>query len=112
MTQAPTRYVAASVIAVAVALYATIFARQTHNHIDLPTYIDPLEWAVTLLFLVAGWAAWQRREQLAAVFMVAALFLFYGVQVDWLFRVPLGFGVITVAALLFLFVLPVTWKPK
>ena len=112
MTFPGPRYATAAALAVALALFSTIFARHTHNHVDLPTYIDPFEWIVTLLFLIAGWCAWEKREQLAAVFVVAALFLFYGVQVDWLFRVPLGFAVLTASALAFLFILPVTWKPK
>ncbi len=112
MNNVPTRYIAAAALALGLALFATIFARQTHNHLDLPTFLDPLEWATTFLFLAAGWAAWVKREQLAALFMVTALFVFYAVQVDWLFRVPLGFATVTVFALLFLIVLPVTWKPK
>ncbi len=112
MSTAPTRYLAATALAVALAAYATIFARQTHNHFDLPTFIDPLEWAVTLFFLAAAVTAYRQREQLAALLMVAALFMFYAVQADWLFRVPLGFAAVTVFALLFLIVLPVTWKPK
>ncbi|MEM9971145.1 MAG: hypothetical protein AAF762_08605 [Pseudomonadota bacterium] len=112
MTLPAPRYLTASALAVTLALFATVFARQTHNHLDMPTFLDPLEWVSTLLFLIAGWAAYQRREQLAALLMVAALFTFYGVQAAWLFRVPLGFGVLTAGALLFLFILPVTWKPK
>ena len=112
MTAAPSRYLAAAALASGLALFATIFARQTHNHLDLPTFIDPLEWATTLLFLAAAITAFRQSERLAALLMVTALFVFYAVQVDWLFRVPLGFATVTVLALLFLIVLPVTWKPK
>ena len=107
-----TRYTAAAILALLLAVYATIFARQTYNHIDAPIILAHEEWLTALLFVGAAWAAWQKREQLAAVFIVSALFLFYAVQADWLFRVPLGFGLITVGALTFLFTLPVTWKPK
>ena len=112
MTKSPRRYQAASAIAIVLAAYAAVFARQTHNHVDLPIFIDPLEWVTSLTSVAAAWAAWNKLEQRAAIFIVVALFLFFGVQVDWLFRVPLGFGFVTVASLAFLLTLPVTWKPK
>ena len=83
MTKSPRRYQAASAIAIVLAAYAAVFARQTHNHIDLPIFIDPLEWLTSLTFLAAAWAAWNKLEQRAAIFIVVALFLFFGVQVDW-----------------------------
>ena len=106
------RYALAAALALALSLFATAFARASHNFYDLPSYIDLTEWPATLLMLAAGWAAWEARERLAALLMVLGLLAFYAAQMRFLFQVPMGFGVVTAGALIFLFVLPVTWRPR
>lgn len=108
----PRRYAIAAGIALALALFATAFARGSHNTYDLPSYIDVTEWPSVLLFVAAGWAAWDRRERLAAGLVMAALVAFYWVQGLYLFSVPLGFAALTLGTLAFLFVLPTTWKAR
>ena len=108
----PLRYAAASGIALGLALFATAFARGSHNTYDLPSWIDVTEWPSVLLFVAAAWAAWDRRERLAAGLVMAALVAFYWVQGRFLFSVPLGFVVLTLGTLGFLFVLPTTWKVR
>ena len=108
----PRRYVAAAGIALVLALFATAFARGSHNVTDLPSYIDVTEWPSVLFFVAAGWAAWNRRERLAAALAMAALVAFYAVQGRFLFSVPLGFAVPSLGTLAFLLVLPTTWKAR
>ncbi|MDJ1016209.1 MAG: hypothetical protein QNJ35_06830 [Paracoccaceae bacterium] len=106
------RYVIAAALALLLAVYATVFAHRTHNLFDLPTWLDVTEWPATLLFLFAGWSAWVTRERQAAFALVVGMLAFFGAQSSYLFSVPLGFVVVTALALVFLFVLPTTWKPR
>ena len=106
------RYRAAALLAALLALYVTVFARQTHNLFDLPTFIDLTEWPATLLYLAAAWAAIRRREKIAALALVLALFAFLIAQARWMFNVPLGFALTIATSLAFLLILPVTWKPR
>lgn len=106
------RYPAAALLALLLALFATIFARQTHNLYDLPTYIDLTEWPATLLYLAAALAAFRRREKMAALALVMAMMAFLAAQSKWLFDVPLGFTLLIAASLSFLLILPTTWKPR
>ena len=106
------RFPAAAVLALLLALYATLFARQTHNTFDLPTWIDLTEWPATLLYLAAAVAAWARLERVAALALVAAMLAFLAAQSAHLFTVPLGFALVIAASLAFLLILPTTWKPR
>jgi hypothetical protein len=109
-TPSPYRHLLAAIIALTLALYATVFARQTHNTYDLPTWIDITEWPVTLLFLAAAWAAWRRVPRRAALLLVTGMIAFLGVQGRYLFEVPLGFVLVTALSLAFLFTLPSAWE--
>lgn len=112
MNSSRLRYSGAALLAGGLALYATIFARQTHNTFDLPTWIDLTEWPATLLYLAAAVSAWQRLERVAALALVAAMLAFFGAQSAWMFSVPLGFAMVAIASLGFLLILPTTWKPR
>lgn len=103
------RHTLAAAIALALALYATVFARQTHNTFDLPTWIDVTEWPVTLLFLAAAWAAWKRVPRRAALMLVTGMVAFFAVQHRFLFDVPLGFVLVTCLSFGFLLTLPSAW---
>ena len=107
--QGSKRYPAAAFVALLLAIYATIFAFQTHNHFDLPTGIDLTEWPATLLYLASAWAAVRRFPRRAALFIVLAMLAFFAAHSDWMFQVPLGFGLITAASLGFLVILPPEW---
>lgn len=112
MQKPGTRYAAAAGLAAAIALYATLFARQTHNRFDLPTWIDLTEWPATLLYLAAAVAAWAKLERVAALALVAAMLAFLAAQSAHLFTVPLGFALVIAASLAFLLILPTTWRPR
>jgi hypothetical protein len=103
---------AAAALAALLALYATVFARQTHNHIDLPTFIDLTEWPATLLYFAAGWAALRRLPRRAALYLVSAMLAFFAAQSAWIFEVPLGFVSVASLSLAFLFILPARWEPR
>ena len=100
------RHLLAVALALALALYVTVFARQTYNTYDLPTLIDVTEWPVTLLFLATAWAAWVRAERRAALLAVTGMLAFFGVQHRHLFEVPLGFTLVIGLTLALVFALP------
>ena len=106
------RYLAAALLAGGLSLYATLFARLTHNIFDMPTWIDLTEWPATLLYLAAAVAAWARLERVAALALVAAMLAFLAAQSAHLFTVPLGFALVVAASLAFLLILPTTWRPR
>ena len=106
----PIRFYAAAVLAVGLALYATVFARQTHNLFDLPTWIDVTEWPATLLFLAAAWFASRRLPRRAALYLVSGMLAFFIAQSRYIFDVPVGFVLLTCASLGFLFILPPVWE--
>ena len=112
MTVPGRRYIGATAIAVVLAIYATVFARQTYDLFDLPTFIDLTEWPATLAFLTAGWLAWIENPRRAAMVLVLGLFAFLGAQHMYLFRVPMGFVLVTVLTLAFLMVLPASLRGK
>lgn len=109
MTVASIRFPVAAALALLLAIYATAFARQTHNLFDLPTFIDLTEWPATLLYLAAAWAAYRKLPRRAALFLVSAMLAFFAAQSDWMFRVPLGFVLVAAGSLGFLFLMPATW---
>ena len=106
------RYLAAALLAGGVSVYATLFARQTHDTFDLPTWIDLTEWPATLLYVTAAATAWARLERVAALAGVAAMLAFLAAQSAHLFTVPLGFASVIAASLAFLLILPTTWRPR
>lgn len=106
------RYKLAAALAVLLALYVTVFATQTHNRFDLPTWIDLTEWPATLLFLASAVAAWKRLERPAALACFAGLFAFFFAQGRFLFEVPLAFVLTSTGTLGCLWLLPVTWKVR
>ena len=106
------RYLGAALLAGGLSLYATLFARQTHNTFDMPTWIDLTEWPATLLYLAAAVTAWARLERVAALALVAAMLAFLAAQSAYLFTVPLGFALVIAASLAFLLILPTTWRPR
>lgn len=106
------RYIGATLLAVALALYATVFARQTHDLFDLPTWIDLSEWPATILFGFAAFAAWTEQPRRAALAVVAGLLAFIAAQHSYIFQVPLGFVLITVLTLAVLFSLPASLRGK
>jgi len=106
------RYPLASAIALLLALYATVFARQTHNDFDLPTWIDVTEWPVTLLFVAAAWAAWKRVPRRAALMLVTGMVAFFAVQHRYIFAVPIGFVLVTALSFGFLLALPSAWERR
>ncbi len=112
MTLPGARYIGATALAVALALYATIFARQTHDLFDLPTWIDLSEWPATLLFGYAAYGAWTEQPRRAALAVVIGLFAFLAAQQSYIFQVPLGFVLITVLTLATLFTLPASLRGK
>lgn len=100
------RHPLAAVVALLLAVYATVFARQTHDTFDLPTWIDVTEWPVTFLFLAAAWAAWRRVPRRAALMLVTGMVAFFAVHHRYLFDVPLGFVLVTCLSFSFLIALP------
>lgn len=104
----PWKYRVAAALALALALYVTVFARQTTNWVDLPTFIDLSEWPATLGYFGAAWAASAGRARLAAVLTVASLLAFFLAQSQHLFAVPLGFSLVTALSLAILLVMPAT----
>ena len=112
MTVPGVRYIGATAIAVALAIYATMFARQTHDMFDLPTYIDLTEWPATLLFLFAAWQAWIERPRRAALALVIGMFAFLAAQSGYIFAVPMGFVLVTVLTLAFLLMMPASLRGK
>ena len=112
MTLPGARYLGAAALAVALALFATVFARQTHDLINLPTWIGVTEWPATILFAVAAYAAWIEQPRRAALAVVIGLFAFFAAQHNHLFRVPLGFVLVTVLTLATLLALPASLRGK
>lgn len=112
MTAPGRRYIGATAIAVVLAIYATAFARQTHDLLDWPTFIDVTEWPATLLFLFAAWQAWTERPRRAALALVIGMFAFMAAQHGYLFRVPMGFVLVTVLTLAFLVMMPASLRGK
>ena len=106
------RYLLASLTALTLSIYVTIFAAQTHTTYDLPTWLDLTEWPATLLALAAAVFAHLRREQLAALAIVAALMAFLASQARYIFELPIAFLIVTILTVAFLTILPVTWKPR
>lgn len=106
------RFGAAGLLAAGLALYATIFARQTHDLFDLPTWIDLTEWPATLLFLAAAWAAFRRLPRRAALYLVSGMLAFFAAQSRFIFDVPLGFILVATGSLSFLFLLPAVWERR
>ena len=112
MTFPGVRYAGAALSALALAIYCTVFARQTHDLFDLPTWIDLTEWPATLLFLGTAWLAWTRQPRRAALAVVLGLFAFMAAQHMYVFRVPLGFVLVTVLTVFVLLVLPASLRGK
>ena len=106
------RYIGATLSALALAVYATIFARVTHDLFDLPTWIDLTEWPATLLFLATAYFAWTQQPRRAALVVVIGLFAFITAQHAYIFRVPLGFVLVTILTLGTLLVLPASLRGK
>ncbi len=102
----PARYHVAAALAAALALYVTVFARQTHDLFDRPTFIDLTEWPATLFCLAAAGAALARRAAPSAVAIVSGLIAFFAAQYAWIFEVPLAFVLSTLVVFLTLYVLP------
>ncbi len=90
-------------------VYATVFARQTHNVVDLPTWIDVTEWPVTLLYAAASGLAIVEMARASAFAMVAGTVAFFAAQSDHFFTVPLAFMLVTLVTLAFIFILPSRW---
>ena len=112
MTVPGRRYIGATAIAVALAVYATVFARQTHDMFDLPTFIDLTEWPATLLFVFAAWQAWIERPRRAALALVSGMLAFLAAQHGYIFSVPLGFVLVTLLTLAFLLMMPASLRGK
>ncbi|MXQ09678.1 hypothetical protein GQ651_17675 [Alphaproteobacteria bacterium GH1-50] len=106
------RYAGAALTAFALAFYATVFARQTHDLFDLPTWIDLTEWPATLLFLASSFLAWVKQPRRAALAVVLGLFAFLAAQHGYIFNVPLGFVLVTVFTIAVLIVLPASLRGK
>ncbi len=102
----------AAALALALAAYATVFSRQTHDLFDLPTFLDLTEWPATLLFLASAHGAWIEAPRRAALLAVAALLAFFAAHGRFLFDVPLGFVAITLACLAILAILPPVWERR
>ena len=102
----------ATAIAVALAVYTTAFARHTHDHFDLPIFIDVTEWPATLLFIFAAWQAWIERPRRAALALVLGMFAFLAAQSGYIFSVPLGFVLVTVLTLGFLLMMPASLRGR
>ena len=112
MTVPGGRYIGVTVIAVALAVYATVFARQAHDLFDLPAFTDVTEWPATLLFLFAAWQAWIERPRRAALAFVVGIFAFLAAQSGYIFAVPLGFVLVTVLTLALVLMMPATLRGK
>lgn len=104
------RYRLGAAVALGLTVYATVFARQTHNFVDLPTWIDVTEWPVTLLYAGAALLSLIGRPRASAFALVAGTVGFFAAQSDHFFAVPLAFMLVTVVTLAFIFILPSEWE--